>query len=138
MQTKKLFALLILFALLFSACGGLGQDTSLEGTSWQLIHIENHVIPPGANVTINFQDGQASGIAACNHYGGEYTYTLSGDFTIGQMMTTLMACLDNGMMELESAYLQVLGGVSSAKVDGAQLILMGDQGQLVFRSTGNQ
>lgn len=138
MQIKSLFKYLILFALILTACGGLGQDTSLEGTSWQLIHIDDHTIPPGANVTINFQDGQASGTAACNNYGGEYTYTSGGDFTTSQMMTTLMACQDNGLMDLEFAYLQVLGGVNSAKVDGAQLILMGDQGQLVFRSTGNQ
>lgn len=132
MRFKFVFVILFLFALIFSACSGVGEDTSLEDSSWQLIHIDNQTIPSGANVTINFQDGQASGVAACNQYGGAYTYSPDGDFTLSQMMMTLMACLDNDLMELESAYLQVLGGVNFAKVDGDQLILTGEFGELIF------
>ncbi len=132
MQAKTKFVLLIMFILTLAACGGVGQDTSLEGTSWQLIHIDNHTIPPGANVTINFQDGQVSGIAACNHYGGEYAFSSYGAFSAGAMFMTEMYCTDESLNQLETAYLEALGGVVSAKVEGDELILMGAKGQMVF------
>lgn len=132
MLTKTKFVILTIFILTLAACGGAGQDTGLEGTSWQLIYMDSRSIPPGANVTINFQDGQVSGIAACNHYGGEYAFSSDGAFSAGAMFMTEMYCTDESLNQLETVYLEALGGVVSVKVEGDELILMGAKGQMVF------
>lgn len=132
MQTKTKFVLLIIFILTLAACGGAGQDTSLEGTAWELIFIENGSLVSGANVTINFQDSQVSGIAACNNYGGDYIYTSDGAFFVEAMFMTEMYCQEEARNQLERDYLQALGGVTSAKVQGDELILIGAYGQMVF------
>ena len=137
MHTKTQFLFLIILSLILAACGGIGQNTSLEGTQWQLVFIENGVITPSANVTLNFEDGQVSGVAACNHYGGGYTYARDGAFSVEAMFMTEMYCQDEPLNQLETAYLKALGAATSAKIEGDQLILIGEMGQLVFGLVGN-
>ena len=132
MQNKTQLILLIFLTLILAACGGAGQDTALEGSQWQLVFIESGAIPPGAQVTLNFQDGQVSGTAACNHYGGSYVYSQDGAFTVETMFMTEMYCMEEPLNQLESAYLRTLSSANSAKIEGDELILIGEMGQLVF------
>jgi heat shock protein HslJ len=72
-------------------------------------------VPPGAQVTLTFEDGQAHGSAACNSYGGAYRAGDDGSLSFDAFAVTQMAC-DPPLMTLETAYLEVLGGVSAFEV----------------------
>jgi heat shock protein HslJ len=64
----------ILSIILLSACGG-GDDGSaalLEGTSWVMTTYLGVSPIDGTQATIIFEEGRVSGIASCNHYGGNY------------------------------------------------------------------
>ena len=75
-------------------------------------------VPDNAEVTLTFEDGQADGTAACNSYGGSYQAGDDGSVSFEGFAVTEMAC-DPPLMGLESAYLEVLGGVSGFDVDAA-------------------
>ena len=72
-------------------------------------------VPTGAQVTLTFEDGQAHGSAACNSYGGAYRAGDDGSLSFDAFAVTQMAC-DPPLMTLETAYLEVLGGVSAFEV----------------------
>jgi heat shock protein HslJ len=120
-----------------SSHGGI-DAAALRGTGWvldrpSLAALVDHV-PAGAEITIAFEDGRASGKAACNSYGGDYAAEDGGSISFGPFAVTLMAC-EEPMMLLEHAYLATLAGVSSFTVDG-DLILSGDGVDLRFGANG--
>ena len=88
---------------------------------------------PGSRITITFADGQVSGTAGCNQYGG--SYSLNGAaLAIGDLFQTEMACMDPvGVMEQEQHYLDSLRAAIAAHVYGSQLWVEVDGGSsLVF------
>lgn len=88
---------------------------------------------PGSRITITFADGQVSGTAGCNQYGG--SYSLNGAaLAIGDLFQTEMACMDPvGVMEQEQHYLDTLRAAIAAHVYGSQLWVEVDGGSsLVF------
>ena len=74
-------------------------------------------VPPGAKITIAFEDGQASGRAACNSYGGAYDAADDGSLSFQSFAVTEMAC-EAALMALESAYLEALAKVTGFEIDG--------------------
>ena len=74
-------------------------------------------VPPEATITIAFEDGQASGRAACNSYGGAYDADDDGSLSFEGFAVTEMAC-DPELMALESAYLQALANVTDFGIEG--------------------
>ncbi|MGE5251859.1 MAG: META domain-containing protein [Bacteroidota bacterium] len=123
----------LVFAL--SACGqGSGQPAGdpLNGTSWALASIDGAAALPNVTATAAFADGQVSGSGGCNSYGG--SYTVNGDkIQIKQVVSTLMACADQGVMDQESAF---VGALSKAKTftitDGKLEIQTADGKTLAF------
>lgn len=112
-------------------------DEPLAGTSWALTGLgRDAAIPVVANstVTLDFStDGQASGNAGCNSYGGDYT--VAGEMiTISELVSTLMACTDTAVMDQEQEYLAALDSAGHFAVDGNQLTIWGegDSGTLTF------
>lgn len=88
---------------------------------------------PGSETTATFVDGQVSGIAGCNQYGG--SYSLEGAaLAVADLFQTEMACLEpEGVMEQEGRYLETLRQATTAQVYGTQLWLeTGDGRALVF------
>jgi heat shock protein HslJ len=84
---------------------------------------------PGSTVTLHFEDGRLDGTAGCNGYFGDYQ--LAGDsLTVGTLGSTEMWC--EGLMDQESAYLNLLRAVETAAREGDSLILTGPAGRLVF------
>src|SRR6185503_20244751 len=88
------------------------DPAKLERVEWVLDaasmgSLVDHV-PHDARIDLQFQDGETRGKAACNSYGGSYEATSDGDVTFGQIASTAMACLDDDLMTLESAYLGTL------------------------------
>jgi heat shock protein HslJ len=100
---------------------GIGTDPNdLTGVVWVLddVSIASLVdeVSPGAQVTLSFEDGQAHGTAACNSYGGAYQAGDDGSMSFEGFAITQMGC-DPPLMTLETAYLEVLRGVTGFGVD---------------------
>jgi len=105
----------------------VGHQWTLDASSMASLAGE---VPAGAIVTIAFEDGQASGRAACNSYGGAYDAGDDGSLSFESFAVTAMAC-EAPLMTLESAYLEALGAVTGFGVDG-KLTLNGDEIDLTF------
>ena len=125
MKSYKLTPLIILLtlAIVLTACASSGSSSDLDGTSWKLVTYRKNAPIPGTNPTLAFKDGQVSGNASCNSFGG--SYTVNGEnISFGEMMWTAMACMDPaGIMEQETDYMQMLGQVESYEIPNGQLVL---------------
>ncbi len=102
---------------------GTGNSTDphdLIGVVWVLDDASTALlvdeVPAAAQVTLAFEEGQAHGTAACNSYGGAYEASDDGSLSFEGFAVTEMGC-EPLLMTLESAYLEVLGGVTSFEVD---------------------
>lgn len=114
---------------------GSGDSNAIEGITWVLDRssVEGLVpdAPADAHVDLRFEDGDASGTAACNSFGG--SYTVDGDgLTFGALGATEMACAPPTLMDLEAAFLGALGAVREHTVAGDELVLTGDGVRLTF------
>jgi heat shock protein HslJ len=139
---RRSLALLTLTTLAFVACADAGDGSGSTGTDpgdlvghgWTLdqasIAALAGQVPSGAVVTLTFEDGQASGRAACNSYGGAYDAGDDGSLSFDGFAVTEMAC-EPELMSLESTYLEALGAVTGFHVDG-NLTLHGDGIDLTF------
>jgi heat shock protein HslJ len=103
---------------------GTGQDADpddLVGVVWVLddpsVAALVDEVPPAAQVTLSFEDGQAHGTAACNSYGGGYRAGDDGSMSFDGFAVTMMAC-DPPLMTLEGAYLAALGAAKGYEIDG--------------------
>lgn len=142
-------ALLVAALLLSAGCltpagerppgGGTGTGT-VGGTSWELVSLQDlrgimADVIPGTRITAIFSDGgKLDGSAGCNHYFGSYTAS-ERSLGAGQLGSTLMACLDPGVMEQESRYLSLLGSAARFRIEGDRLTVSDASGAdiLVFR-----
>lgn len=115
-----------------------GETAVLENSKWTLTlfgapDAETPVVA-GSTITLVFDtDGQAGGSAGCNTYGG--SYEVQGDqLRFGELISTLMACVDQGVMEQEMAYLAALQSADRFAIDGDMLRIWYDDenGVLVF------
>ena len=129
-------ATILILMLLLSGCSLLsgGGTTTLDG-EWLLQAGTNQgvAIPivGGSTVTLKVDGTRAGGSAACNSYGGKIEVSGSS-IAIGELIQTEMACLDNRLMALESAYLAALPRVTTAARKGNGLLLTGPQVELRF------
>ena len=122
--------LLFLTALLLSACTATSSSPNLKNTSWNLTQINGQPIVPNSTPTLAFDSERASGSGSCNSFGGDYT--LKGNkLTFGPLMSTMMACLDNGIMDQEFAYLAALQTTASYEVKDGNLLLLDAQGKVM-------
>lgn len=85
----------------------------------------------GSTVTLQVDGTEVGGSAACNSYGGKIAVSGSS-IAIGELIQTEMACVDNRLMALESAYLAALPRVARAARSGNGLVLSGPQVELRF------
>ena len=142
MTLRRSLTSLTLGTLVLVACADPGDGTGGTGTDPQALVAHEWTldassmaslageVPAGAIVTIAFEDGQASGRAACNSYGGAYDAGDDGSLSFESFAVTAMAC-EAPLMTLESAYLEALGAVTGFGVDG-KLTLNGDEIDLTF------
>ena len=132
MNTKNLKTLFVLSLLMLVLTACAGKSATLEGTSWQLVDSASTPLVPDHNPTMSFQEGRVGGNASCNTYGGDYT--LKGDtIEFGMMISTMMACAENGVMTQEQAYLAFLETAERFELRDGQLYLFNSSGDaLVF------
>ena len=147
------YLLLLLLGLSLSACAmtlppGDVQPPSTDipsagtnpliGTIWQLTAMSegdlDAPITPNAQVTLEFDaGGQVGGNAGCNTFGGSYTVDAE-TIEFGDLFSTLMACADMDVMEVEQRYLDALNTANRFAIEGDQLTIWygDDDARLIF------
>lgn len=128
----KITTSLLIFALLLSACAAGAPGPKLEGTTWELVSLDGKLAMADTTVTLIFEDGQAGGNAGCNSYGA--SYEVQGEtLTLGELMSTMMYCEADGVMEQETDYLIALSQVKTYTIiDGALYLSKADGRELKF------
>ena len=123
----------VLVAALAWAAITFAGGQALDGTHWTLTQLNGQ--PPVAAeavVDLSFQaEGRIGGNGGCNSYGGDYAVSGSR-LTVSNLMSTLMACLDDGLNTQESAYWAALGTVASYDLSGDVLTLKDASGAAVL------
>jgi heat shock protein HslJ len=139
----KLFALLVLLAAVWGplAVGAAErQQDVLNGTSWRLNQLARAdgalaPIPGGAEVTIAFADGTASGSGGCNRF--RVGYRAEGTSLItwtGPIVATMMAC-EPDLQALERDFFATLERVVGFE-NAMGVLTLADAGEMpvaVFR-----
>jgi heat shock protein HslJ len=117
-----------------------GDAFPLEGSEWQLIAFgdEDMVVyqPEAAVITATFSDGQITGNAGCNNYGGDYTVD-GAALSLSPLVATRMACVDETVMAAETAYLDALASAGDYAIEGNLLTITYAAGQLTFMAAGS-
>ena len=128
-----------LAAALLAACAGPaapgdGPPEALLG-GWELVGgrgPDGEVVPQdGHPITLEIDEGHWAGSGGCNRYSG--SATVDGDeLTMLEIAVTEMACLEDGVMEAEAAYLAAFTTVDRWALDDDTLTLTGPDAELVF------
>ncbi len=139
MLTSMGAAALLLATLVSAAgCGGEEADpTALDGTSWRLARwSESAQDPADFTITAQFDDGRVGGQSAVNSYGGPYTTGPAGEFSTGEIVSTMMAG-PAPAMRAEQTYLELLQAAATYEVVAGTLTLYDEFGAeaLVFASS---
>ncbi|MFL5684028.1 MAG: META domain-containing protein [Chloroflexota bacterium] len=103
---------------------------TIEG-SWRAVTVAGQTVVDGHEPTATFLAGEVTGTTGCNSYGGSYRYE-EGALTIGEMRTTMMACI-GPIGDVESRFTEAMSGATTAAVDGdGRLVVEGTSGSVVF------
>ncbi len=119
----------------------VGEDP-LSGTYWSLVSLQNQAgetvnVLADSEVTLEFQDGSYSGNASCNRYFGSYQID-GANLNMGMAGSTEMFCMPEELMNQESSYLATLALVSQFQMDGDQLSLADEGGNVVLTYTAKK
>jgi heat shock protein HslJ len=142
MRTYALHIILapVLLAVLLAGCGGVNTppDASaptLAGTTWRLTEYgapgDLQAAIAQYQPTLSIAQESLSGSTGCNTYGGEYQIE-GTTITFQSLLQTERACLENGVMEQESRYMELLRSVESFAVADDTLTLTAPDGVLVY------
>ncbi len=124
MKMKTWIFVFLAVALTLTACGTGGvadSAASLEG-EWTLLTLNGAPLLAGSTINVTFAEGKITGYSGCNSYGGAYTVKGTG-LQLGEIAMTLMACLEDGVMEQEQAYFEALPIVTKFRLDNDRLEL---------------
>jgi heat shock protein HslJ len=115
--------------------GTSGLTANQIAGNWTVVSIRpqseaEQVVPSGATYALSVIDGRVSTKADCNVCGG--SLVVGGEtLTIGPLLAcTRAAC---STMAFESAYIGILSGDSTARLDGESLTLTSARGDVRFR-----
>lgn len=125
------FMLVLLFAYLWFTRGG-----DLGGTNWRLVAYgpENEPILPvnDSTITLEFTSStELSGSAGCNSYFGVYE-SGKDSFATESVGMTEMYCMDEALMNQESAYFRALTSARKYELSADRLKLFYNGSALVF------
>ena len=135
-----------LAAVLLTACAGPaapGGGTDPEAAAppevllggWELVSghgPDGEVVPQdGHPMTLEIDRDAWGGNGGCNRYSGSVT-VVGDELTMLEVAVTSMACMEDGVMEAEAAYLAAFSAVDRWDLDGDRLTLTGPEAQLEF------
>jgi heat shock protein HslJ len=131
---------MLLAVLLLAGCASANTPPddnapTLAGTFWRLTEYGT----PGElqapidqyQPTLSIAEGSLSGSTGCNTYGGEYRIEET-TMTFGALAQTERACLEDGVMQQESRYMELLRNVESFALADDTLTLTAPDGVLVY------
>ena len=125
MRNWSALAASVVVVLGLSACEtpAVPGEIDLTQVDWTAETINGMpVIEPG-RVTLSFSEGRVSGRGGCNLYSGPVEYG-RGAMKVGPLISTKMACMANGVMQQESAYLTTLqAAVSYSNGGNGRLVI---------------
>jgi heat shock protein HslJ len=131
LHIRQMRVALIALAAVLTACSGFGEVVApsnaeteqpgdrvdLDGTEWVLISLNGNSLIEGSNITLDFTEGQVSGFAGCNWYGGKHTGTDKDPLAIAEMAVTAQLCpAPEGVMQQETAYTEALQNAAACRV----------------------
>lgn len=128
MKLKSLIFLLLGAAMLGGCCSACRQRTKnakpLEGTVWHLVQIEGRdtALETGT-FDITLDNGNLSGIGACNRLMGSYTVSPKSGIRFGAIASTRMMCPN---VEMEAQLAAVLESATHYDIDYDILMIMQD------------
>lgn len=137
MRTLNTTTILLVFAMVLSACA-TGSANDLAGTAWMLVAFDGNSPIAGTQLTIEFEDGQASGNTGCNLFSG--SYEVDGDeISFGALAWTERGCMEpEGVMQQEQSYMKLLGAAERYELEEGELRIFSEsQGILTFRRQGD-
>lgn len=105
------------------------ETPEVTGHEYRVSAIGGKAVTGSRPVTIQFgEDGRVSGFGGCNSFGGSYKET-AGNLTFGDLISTMMACLDVKAGAQESALYATLKGTANITpgTDG-KVMLTGENG----------
>ena len=125
-------AVVAIFIVCLSACGQVAGNIDLGDSQWLLVDMAGEPPLPGSRITIGFEDGQVRGHLGCNSFSGPYS--LSGSaLEFGLLMSTLMACVEDDLMQQESRMFELIGQVDEAQlIEGRLHLLLADGRSLIY------
>lgn len=120
------------------------KNTLLEDIKWLLRsygeqdNLRDIIEGTEITATLNKSDGQISGSAGCNIYGGRYQITGSM-ISISEIYSTEMACISpEGVMEQEQEFLSLLTNAESFHTDYTTLTVFCSDGQRLYFTTATR
>ena len=135
MTTRRTLLLGAVFVTLVLPMCAQDPDASLTETYWKLVQIGGQPaeVLEGkreAHIILHKGEGRAAGSAGCNRFSG--SYDLAGDqLTFGPSAATRKMCADG--MDQEMAYLQALTRIASYKIEGEELRVRDEDGEVLAR-----
>ncbi len=114
----------------------VSQTRVLQGNIWVLSQYrgtDGEMVDtlPDQQVTAEFDGENLSGSAGCNSYSGPYTVDGS-TMTLGPMISTMMACAQQSVMDQEAAFTGQLDQVVSYDIVDDQLQLSNADGEVIL------
>jgi heat shock protein HslJ len=118
---NKILILALALGLLLAACAPGASGNELAGTSWRLVSLDGNTqlgtAIGGQDVTLVFDaNGSAGGSGGCNSYGGRYSTGANGSISFSDIVSTLMACMDSGIMDVEAAFFEALSAADHYEI----------------------
>jgi heat shock protein HslJ len=140
---RSSIAILVVLVLIVAGCdevaspdGGSGTlpAVAFVGPTWSAISVAGQQPVPDAVPTMIFTADRVKGNGGCNTFGGGYRYDgSSGRIAFEPLAMTLMACLDNHRMVVESAFVGAVNTADHLAVDAdGRLHLTGPGGEVVL------
>jgi len=125
-RTVTVAVLAVCVALGISGCASTAAITDpgdLQGVEWRLVKSGTGATDLSATgITATFDGGKVGGFSGVNQYGGSYSAGTDGSLTIGELTSTLMAG-PGALMDIESAYIELLQECDSYQVEAGTLTL---------------
>jgi heat shock protein HslJ len=111
------------------------RRAGLEGTQWQMTSLNSQQAI--GDVWLSFaNDGTLGGFAGCNRFTGGYD--ARGDaLTVGALVSTEVACLDEAITAQEDAFLAALASAFAYSKQGEELIISTPQGGIILLEIKN-
>ena len=135
----KTFGFLILFSIFLAACAPSASN-QLTGTSWLLVSLDGNTqvgeALGGQPVTLGFTSStEAGGSGGCNSFGAKYEASSTGSISFSEIVSTLMACTQEGVGDVETAYLDALNAADHYEIAGTTMTITGGGHTLEFEQT---